>query len=384
MARGHDTEGSPGTGGPRDGEGRSGRLLWNLLALSCFGLLMAILADLSLGPHPRVSLLAVAALLTCVAALVTGCVALWRRRDVWRSVAGVCLSVVVLAGMWATASLWWGSSLHWAASTGSVTLCRLAVGLGGAVSEERALRSHAGACCGTEIGRTPLHVAVKNGDVRVARFLLKAGADPQVNPKSGPSTLELPAMGEHWDVIRLLLQHGADVNADIGGGATVLHRAAPSHDRPELVAFWLTHGANIEALTETGQTPLHWAAWGGSTQNALVLLEAGARVDGESATGETPLHLAAGSAFPDTVRVLLQAGADVNAQDHSGNTPLHAAASADRRGMVRLLLEAGALPGVRNDNGQTPLDVALRRGNDDVAELLRAHGSRTAEELRTE
>ena len=87
----------------------------------------------------------------------------------------------------------------------------------------------------------------------------------------------------------------------------------------------------------------------------------------------TPLFWAAQKGHKDVVELLIAKGADVNAKGEYGNTPLHRATS--RKEIAELLIANGADINARDYEGDTPLDIALRKGNEDVAELLRKHGA---------
>jgi ankyrin repeat protein len=77
-----------------------------------------------------------------------------------------------------------------------------------------------------------------------------------------------------------------------------------------------------------------------------------------------------------STRILLAAGADPNATTKSGETPLHAAARRDDAASVLLLIEAGADVNVEDRGGDSPLSIARRsRKSVEVANLLRDHGA---------
>ena len=70
---------------------------------------------------------------------------------------------------------------------------------------------------------------------------------------------------------------------------------------------------------------------------------------------------------------------DVDVTDKEGLTALYRAAHNDQKETVSLLLSNGANVNIRDKFGNTPLDVTL---NDNIVELLRQHGGKTAEELK--
>ena len=114
------------------------------------------------------------------------------------------------------------------------------------------------------------------------------------------------AMRGDAELVRSLLEAGADVNAAQGDGMTALHWAAESRNAP-LASMLVAAGANPAAVTRLGDyTPLHLASKAGAAEVVAVLLDAGADPEARtSAGGGVPLHFAAGAGSIATVHALL-------------------------------------------------------------------------------
>lgn len=194
------------------------------------------------------------------------------------------------------------------------------------------------------------------------------------------------------------LRLGADPNARVNFGATVLHRASLYATDPAVVGALAEAGADINARDGDGATPLH-RAWGNS--NPLVareLLRLGADPTARDKFGRVadPTHCDHWNRWmfgrvalaPDIVRCI-EAGADALARDENGSTPLHHAILGmphDRDAAyvpgarrperppdleaVARLIESGSGPRISNDDGDTPLHFAARAGNLAVARSL--------------
>ena len=89
----------------------------------------------------------------------------------------------------------------------------------------------------------------------------------------------------------------------------------------------------------------------------------------------------------EVVKQHLAAGADVNANwnrlEPNGYTLLHLAAHWGNGEIVELLIVENAKMNAMDVEGQTPLDVAIQYMRTEIADLLREHGGKTGEELRT-
>ena len=224
-------------------------------------------------------------------------------------------------------------------------------------------------------GWTPLHLAVAEGQEEIVRLLVDAGADLSARTEHHRAPLHV-ALQFSPDLVPLLVALGAPLDAP---------SAAYLDDVDELTRR-LDAGAELTD-PRSGVDLLSWAALGGASSTARLLLDRGAHADGGA------LHAASSEGHLALVRLLLGAGADVDRRDPStGRAPLHAAVAAGPGGdapeVVRVLLSAGADVDATTSDGASALDISRvaaarhRRadagratGNDALADLLVAHGA---------
>jgi ankyrin repeat protein len=210
--------------------------------------------------------------------------------------------------------------------------------------------------------------------------------------------LHLAANQGRTDVVLLLLENGADVNARDGNGYTPMHFAA-KWGRRGTVEVLLGHGAT-NCTNKQCSTPAEEAARKGHHELAALICgfeqttkpiesvhevsEKGdlKTLDGMinsdpalvSSTDEdrrTPLHRAT---TPEVAELLLRKGANPSALDKRGCTPLHIAAMNGNEKVVAVLLSKGSDVNAKGEGEWTPLQFATYMGRDSVAELLRRNG----------
>ncbi len=144
----------------------------------------------------------------------------------------------------------------------------------------------------------------------------------------------------------------------------------------DVVKLLLDRGADVNARDSRGYTPLLSASEMGHLDIVKQLLEGGADVNARDSHGYTPLLLASQMGYLDVVKHLLEKGADVNAKRHKGFTALMVASRVGYLDFVKLLLDKGADLNARDSNGLTALGWALKEKHDETAAFLKAYGAK--------
>jgi ankyrin repeat protein len=227
-------------------------------------------------------------------------------------------------------------------------------------------------------GAMPIHIAAEMDDTNMLALLLQSGARLEATNKNGFTALHTTAfVFPRVKAAKFLVEKGADVNANKAFKTmTPLHFAARSGST-ELVQLLLDHGATT---TQSVESPLNEAVNGGNAAIVELLLAHKANVNArDSLVQATPLIAAASRGLTNIVRVLLENKADINAQTKNGYTALMQAARYGRTGVAEMLLQSGANIALEDDTGRTALGWALRndsgKPNPAIAELLEQHGA---------
>jgi ankyrin repeat protein len=190
-------------------------------------------------------------------------------------------------------------------------------------------------------GKTPLFVAAEKGNQAVMEVLLDKGAD--VNAQSGEfNALYTASHNGHKEIVTLLLDKGADVNAQGGYYSNAL-QAASYFGKKEVVKVLLDKGADVNLQGGYCGNALQAASTEPSTETVIVLLDKGANVNAQGGHYGNALQAASYFGKKEVVKVLLDKGADVNAQGGYYGNALEAALVRGHKEIAMLLQEKGAL-----------------------------------------
>jgi ankyrin repeat protein len=233
-------------------------------------------------------------------------------------------------------------------------------------------------------GFTALSQACTNGNARMVEALLKAGADANSFQAEGQSVLMTAARAGNADVVKALLDHGAEVNAKESWRGQTALMWATAENHPAVVQALVDHGADVNVVSSVfdfremkvkpGDVPMHFprggfsallfAARGGFTECAKILLDHGADIKIADPDSTSALVLAIINGHYDTAAFLLDRKADPNVADSNGRAALFAAVDmrniyssnrpapkdtnkTDPLELIKMLLAAGADPNAK-------------------------------------
>lgn len=272
-----------------------------------------------------------------------------------------------------------------------------------------------------DAGQTALAFAVRNNDLRMAKFLLENEANPLLKNDLNQSPFygcgydichlhpegmkEFHATGQNavWSlryaiekgncqIIDTYLDKDNNPYADIFGTPLLFVLLESTHNsaclpnvlksnppldivkKDELipllyaahkhnfkaVKLLIEHGAEVNAKDQDGNTVLHYAVLDNDTQTVRFLLENQADANIRNAEGFLPLLYAVRNNNPEAVKLLTEHGAKVNDHDINGNTPLHYALLGNNEDIARILLENGAKSSIKNSDRQTVMTLCAQ------------------------
>jgi len=246
----------------------------------------------------------------------------------------------------------------------------------------------------------------------LVRLFLDKGADSRTQEGAECSAILLGSFAGHDEIVNMLIQENADVNAEQAGDSSTYHeitslgtalQAAAFKGHENIVRMFIENDAAINECNGDYETALLAASFKGHENIVHMLIASGADVDiiqeGRYGFG-TALQAAAYGGFESIVQLLLDSYADVNAEGGKYGTAIQAAASRGHESIVRLLIQYGAdlrsqgekapdsdeefdlldaasmtpakPSGSRRQNGMfgTALQAAAANGNVEIARLL--------------
>lgn len=227
------------------------------------------------------------------------------------------------------------SALHAAAQRGLVEVCYILVQAGAQVDAK------------DKEMRTPLLEAIINNHLEVARYLVQSGACVYHVEDDGYTGLHHAAKLGNLEIVNMLLETGqVDVNAQDNGGWTPIIWAA-EHKHVDVIRALLNRGADVTINDKELNVCLHWAAYAGNVEIAELVLKSGCSLSSVNMHGDTPLHIAAREGYLNCVMLFLSRGADIDIMNREGETPL-TLARADTPVWVALQINRKIRRGISN------------------------------------
>ncbi|UCE40251.1 MAG: ankyrin repeat domain-containing protein [Candidatus Aminicenantes bacterium] len=161
----------------------------------------------------------------------------------------------------------------------------------------------------------------KNGDLKTVKAILdKNPSLLNIKNQNGYTALHWACMRAHWNIVRYLVEKGADLNVVGGDGGTQINWAV-HHDNVEIIKLLLANGAKLNSQNQWGMTELHTAIWRGNINVVRFLLDHGSDPDIKTKEGWTAMHYAYRSGHDNIIEMLKKRGLSMTEKDNMGRTP---------------------------------------------------------------
>lgn len=195
----------------------------------------------------------------------------------------------------------------------------------------------------TKFNETMIHFAASSGNLEFFKYILSRGFTVDEKVRNGQSILHF--VGSEAILKYILDEFSFDVNErdDLGRSAIFsIFMIEDKEERKKVLRLLIESGADINAQTVSGASPIHEAAALGDYECVKLLIDNGIDVNVSGTSNHTALHILAGSN---------------NTQDHPK--------------IVKLLLDSGADKTIMYNNSMTALEIAKRANNKEIIDLLK-------------
>ncbi|XP_038560445.1 ankyrin repeat and death domain-containing protein 1B-like [Micropterus salmoides] len=225
-------------------------------------------------------------------------------------------------------------------------------------------------------GVAPIHLAAWFGSLEILKLLVQAGAEQKVENEEGLNIMHCAAINNHTEIVEYIVNDlqmkELDKDDQSGHGAFAL---AAEHGCVQMLDM-LMDPYNMATMkpNKRGDTPLHLAARNGHLDAVQLLLQSFDTLDEVNMDGETALYQAADKGQEECVLALLEAGCDPNILTTAKGSALHSVSERGDASLVQLLLEYKAHTDLKNQNLEAPLHLAVKNSHIPVIHSLLTAG----------
>jgi ankyrin repeat protein len=192
--------------------------------------------------------------------------------------------------------------------------------------------------------------------------------------------IHIAAKDGRKDIIKLLIENGANINAESYYRNKTALSEAICYGKKEIVETLLTNGADVNVKGKNGNMAIHSlpysiivASIDDITSILKLLLSYGANINSQDNFGRTVLHTHIPICSEQVIKLLLENGADPNICDNKNENAAHLLEfreNEEKVNIAKLLFKHGCDTNVFNKKGQTPIQKALSKGFTKIAMAL--------------
>ncbi len=251
------------------------------------------------------------------------------------------------------------TALQYACSNGAVANVKILVDVGADINLKM------------KDGFTTLYNAIEGNNADIVKYIIDKGANAneRYGPQNAPPVIRASFVG-NVKVMDILLDAGADLNVKDDLGYGPLFRCVEK-DNPAMVDYLVAKGVNInERFGRYELTALYNASSLGMLQSVNRLINTGANINIKSNTGFSSLSVASQNNHLSIVQALLLNGANVNELNANNWTALHSACSKGHLSVVKLLIDYGADTELKTTSGNKAIDIAILNNHKEVVNFL--------------
>ena len=259
-------------------------------------------------------------------------------------------------------------------------------------------------------GLNCLLYAVEAGQIKIIERLLDLKMSVNSVNNSGETALHLACKNQNMEMIKFLLAKGANIQAKTTDKNTPLHYATASKTSSiEIVDYLITKGAKMDTLNSSDEAPIEGTIINNRMDIFNLFIKKGLDITGipfsynlfrraislnlvnfmkrifylgadycvdmmSASQGANFLHMAAGHGASEAAEFLIKEGIFMHLPMCNWQTPIFLACSQGHYDVVELLMKNGAEVDLKDLMGKTPLDYALEEGKMDVVCLLLSTG----------
>lgn len=214
-----------------------------------------------------------------------------------------------------------------------------------------------------------LHLSAERGSVNILKCLISYGANLNLTRPNGATALCKACQSDQVEVVKFLIDSGADVRISLNDGTSPLHYAA-SHSS-EIFEILLNHNADVNCITNfsglEGATPLHISADYNHFKWVKLLISKGADINAKMHDGRNALILACKAGQSQIIKVLIDSGADINNTEMS---IIHISIMTGDLDVVKEVLAGKPDINRKDEFGETIIACAKKTGNEDIIKVI--------------